>query len=117
MPLTSKDAILAVQDIKPPFEFHVPEWNDTVYLRHPTANDRDGWELYCQENKGKSQSIWRAHMASLLLCDDQGRRLFTSADEVRKLGEHSAAALHRIWEKGLELMSFSDMEVTELEKN
>lgn len=116
MPL-SKDQILAVQDVKPPFEFHVPEWDDTVYLRHPTANDRDAWELYVQDNKGKPKSIWRAHLAALLLCDAQGNRLFTTSDEIKALGEHSAPAIHRIWERGLELMNFSEMEVNELEKN
>lgn len=116
MPLT-KDQILAVQDVKPPFEFHVPEWNDTVFLRHPTANDRDAWELYAQNNKGQPKSLWRAQLAAFLICDETGRRLFNTDQEIRQLGEHSAAALHRIWERGLQLMNFSDEEVDELEKN
>lgn len=117
MPLTSKDAILGVDDIQPPTEFHVPEWNDTVYLRHPTANDRDAWEIYCRENKDKTGVQWRAHLAAVLLCDDKGKRLFTTAEEIRRLGDHSAAAIHRIWEKGLEMMAITDVEVTQLEKN
>lgn len=117
MPLSTKDSIRTLSDIQPPIEFHVPEWGDTVYLRHPTANDRDRWELYCQNNRGKAETIWRAQLAALLICDESGKRLFTSDEDIRQLGEHSAKALHRIWEKGLELMSFSDMEVTELEKN
>lgn len=117
MPLASRDAILKLQDVKPPFEFHIPEWNDTVLLKYPTANERDAWELYCQENRGKSSALWRAQLASMLLVDESGNRLFKSADDIRQLGEHNAAAIHRIWERGLELMSISDMEVTELEKN
>lgn len=117
MPLTSRDAILGLNDIQPPLEFHVPEWNDTVFLRHPTANDRDAWEIYVRENKDKPQTLWRAHLASVLLCDDKGERLFKTAEDVRKLGEHSAPAIHRIWEKGLDMMAISDVEVTELEKN
>lgn len=117
MPLTSKDAILSVQDIQPPMEFHVPEWNDTVYLRHPTANDRDAWEIYCRDNKDKAQVLWRAQLASVLICDEKGQRLFTTPDEIRKLGDHSASAIHRIWDKGLELMAITDVEVTQLEKN
>lgn len=117
MPLASKDAILGLQDIQPPVQFHVPEWNDTVLLRHPTANDRDAWEIYCRENKDKSGVLWRAQLASVLLCDESGKRIFTSAEDVRRLGERSAAAIHRIWEKGLELMAITDVEVTQLEKN
>lgn len=116
MPLT-KDQILSVQDIKPPFEFHVPEWNDTVWLRHPTANDRDAWELYVQNNKNQAKSLWRAYLAAMLICDESGRRLFTTDSEIRQLGEHSAAALHRIWQRGLELMNVTETEVNELEKN
>lgn len=117
MPLTSRESILGLQDIQPPLEFHVPEWSDTVFLRHPTANDRDAWEIYVRDNKDKSQAVWRAHLASVLLCDEKGQRLFKSADDVRQLGERSAAAIHRIWERGLQLMAISDVEVTELEKN
>ena len=117
MALSSIDAILGVRDIKAPVEFHVPEWNDTVYLRHPTANDRDEWEVHMQENRGKAKSIWRAQLAAILLCDEGGNRLFTKPDDIRRLGEHSAAAVNRIWERALELMSVTEQEVNELEKN
>lgn len=116
MPL-SKDQILAVQDVLPPLEFHVPEWNDSVLLKFPTANERDAWEVYCQSNKDKPKAIWRAELAARLIVDKDGVRMFTTPDEIRQLGDHSAAAIHRIWEKGLELMSISEQEVDELEKN
>ena len=31
--------ILALQDVPAAIEFHVPEWNDTVFLKSPSAND------------------------------------------------------------------------------
>jgi hypothetical protein len=117
MPLTSKDSILGLKDISAPLEFAVPEWNDTVYLRWPTANTRDEWEVYCRENATKPKSIWRAKLASLLLCDKDGGLLFRSADEVERLGEKSAAALHRIWERGVRMLTITESEVEELEKN
>jgi hypothetical protein len=124
MPLTSKDAILNLPDhAGEPIPFHVPEWDNgtpeadgQVFLRRPTANDRDSWELYCELNKGKAKTIWRARLASMLLCNEQGQLLFTT-DEATKLGEKNAAAMHRIWVRGLELMSITDAEVKELEKN
>lgn len=117
MPLASRDAILNVSESRGPVPFFVPEWKNEVLLRQPSANDRDAWEIYCRENKDKSNVLWRAQLASILLCDENGQRLFTTPEQIRQLGEHSAAAIHRIWERGLELMSISDMEVTELEKN
>jgi len=117
MALVSKEAILGADDKSPPVRFRVPEWGDEVLLRHPSANDRDEWELYCSENKGKRGTLWRAKLASLLLCDEDGRLLFKSPDDVQRLGEKSAAAVHRIWERGLQLMAVSEKEVDELEKN
>jgi hypothetical protein len=123
MPLTSKASILALQDLGEPIRFHVPEWDKgtpaedgIVFLRRPTANDRDSWEIYCQDHAKKPKSIWRAKLASMLLCDEAGKLLFSQA-EIEKLGEKSAAALNRIWKRGLELMTISDEEVAELEKN
>jgi len=123
MPLTTKDAILALADLGGPIEFYVQEWDlgtpeqdGTVFLRRPTANDRDAWEIYCELNKGKPKTIWRARMAAMLLCDKDGQLLFTT-DEAVKLGEKSAGALHRIWTKGLELLAVSDTEVKEIEGN
>ncbi len=116
MPLTSKDAILKIADLGEPVRLEVPEWNDIVLLRRPTANDRDAWELYCQEHNTKPKSVWRAKLASMLLCDESGKLIFSQA-EVTALGEKSAAALQRIWERGIALMRITEEEVKELEGN
>lgn len=117
MALGSKAAILGIEDTPPPELFHIPEWKADVYLRHPTANDRDEWEVYCADNRGKKGSLWRAKLASLILCDDSGRRLFTTDKEVEELGRKSAAAIHRVWEKGLSMFAVTEAEVDQLEKN
>ena len=118
MALENMGDILALQDIPKAIEFHVPEWNDTVFLRSPTANDRDAWEIYCQEEKGKpKKTIWRAKLASMLLSDRNGKVLFTDPKDIEKLGEHSASALHRIWERCLDLMKITEQEVDAMEKH
>lgn len=116
MPLTTKEAILGLKDLGQPIKFHVPEWGDDVYLRRPTANDRDAWEVYIQEHGKTPHKIWRAKLAAMMLCDADGKLLFSDR-EAEKLGERSATALHRIWERCLELMRISEQEVAELEKN
>lgn len=110
------DDILALDDIRPPQLFHVKAWARDVYLLDPTADIRDEWEVFCAANQGKRAS-WRAKLASLLLCDAEGRRLFTSDSDVAKLGKKSAKALHEIWLAGQKLLVISDEEVEELEKN
>jgi hypothetical protein len=116
MALASKKAILDLEDLGAPVKLHIPEWGDDVYLRRPTANDRDAWELYCEEHKRQPHKVWRAKLASLVLCDEEGKLLFTER-EIEQLGHKSAAALHRIWQEALKLFRITEEEVAELEKN
>lgn len=112
----SADDILGLNDIRPPQLLTVKAWGKDVYLLDPTADIRDEWEIYCAANQGKRAS-WRAKLASLLLCDEKGNRLFTSDADVAKLGKKNARALHEIWQAGQKLLSVTDEEVEELEKN
>jgi len=115
MPLTA-DELLALDDLKPPMLLHVKAWGKDVYLLDPTADIRDDWEIYCAANQGKRAS-WRAKLASLLLCDADGKRLFTSDADVVRLGKKNAKALHEIWLAGQKLLMITDEEIEELEKN
>lgn len=113
MPLTAEE-ILALDDIRAPQLLHVKAWGKDVYLLDPTADIRDEWEIFCAANQGKRAS-WRAKLASLLLCDADGKRLFTSDGDVAKLGKKNAKALHEIWEAGQKLLLITDKEIDELE--
>lgn len=113
MPLTAEE-ILAIDDIRPPQLLHVKAWGKDVYLLDPTADIRDEWEIFCAANQGKRAS-WRAKLASLLLCDADGKRLFTGDADVAKLGKKNARALHEIWEAGQKLLLITDKEIDELE--
>lgn len=110
------EEILALDDIRPPQKLFVKAWGRDVFLLDPTADVRDEWEIFCAANQGKRAS-WRAKLASLLLCDEQGNRLFTSDADVARLGKKRASALHEIWQAGQKLLSITDDEVEELEKN
>jgi len=72
--------------------------------------------MFCVANQGKKSS-WRAKLASLLLCDADGKRLFPTEADVAKLGRKSAKALHEIWQAGHKLLMITDEEIEELEKN
>jgi hypothetical protein len=111
----SGEELLDIQDLKAPTKLHVKAWGRDVFLLDPTADVRDDWEIFCSANANKKAS-WRAKLASLLLCDEAGVRLFTDAD-VPRLGKKSAAALHEIWKAGTKLLSITDEEVEELAKN
>jgi len=114
MPLTA-DELLDLADLRAPAKLYVKAWKRDVWLLDPTADVRDDWEIFCSANANKKAS-WRAKLASLLVCDEDGKRLFTDAD-ISRLGKKSAAALHEIWQAGTKLLSITDSEVEELEKN
>ncbi len=110
------DELLAIDDVGGPHRLEVKAWGGReVWLREPTADVRDEWESFCLANQGKAAS-WRAKLASLLLCDESGKPLFTAAD-VPKLGRKSAAALQEIWEAALPLVRVTDQEIKELAGN
>jgi len=113
MPLTAEE-LLSLDDIRPPQLLHVKAWGKDVYLLDPTADIRDEWEIFCAANQGKRAS-WRAKLASLLLCDADGKRLFTNDADVARLGKKNAKALHEIWEAGQKLLLITDKEIEELE--
>jgi hypothetical protein len=115
MGLSAED-ILAIDDIRAPQKLQVKAWNREVYLLDPTADIRDEWEIFCASNQGQRAS-WRAKLASLLLCDEHGKRLFVSDADVAKLGKKNARAMHEIWQAGQKLLSITDEEIEELEKN
>jgi hypothetical protein len=114
--MLTADELLALSDLRPPTKLYVKAWKQEVFLLDPTADIRDEWEIFCSQNQGKRAS-WRAKMASLLLCDADGKRLFPAEGDVAKLGRKSAAALHEIWLAGQRLLTITDAEIDELEKN
>jgi len=107
--------LLAIDDIRKPLRLTVRAWKRDVWLADPTAAMRDEWEIFCQANALKPAQ-WRAKLASLILCDEEGNRLFNEKDIVA-LSKKSASALQEIWLAGVKRMSVSDSEVEELEKN
>lgn len=115
MSITADD-ILAIDDVRPPTKLFVKAWDRDVYLLDPTADIRDEWEIFCANNVGKKAS-WRAKLAALLLCDADGKRLFVTDADVAKLGRKGARALHEIWQAGQKLLTITDQEIEELEKN
>ena len=119
MALLTRDEILQVQDL-PTEQVHVPEWGGDVLVRALTGAERDRFEQSIVEQRGKStrmnlQNI-RAKLVALTVVDEQGNRIFKDED-VKWLGNKSAAALDRIFEVAQRLSGLRDEDVEELAKN
>jgi hypothetical protein len=96
----SRDDILKAADNEPE-EVTVPEWNGSVLVRGMTGRERDAFEvsLMTQGRNGRREvntANVRAKLVVRCVVDDDGNRVFTDAD-IAELGDHSAAAVDRVY--------------------
>lgn len=116
MAYLSKDQILKSQDIATE-EVEVPEWGGTVLVRGLSGRQRDEFEGSMVERRGRRAVMNTANMRAKLVAwsvvDENGDRLFGNAD-IAELGEHSAAAVTRIYNVAAKLSGLSDEDVEEM---
>lgn len=116
MALLSRDDILNADDRKLE-EVQVPEWGGSVMIRTLSGKERDEYESGTLSVKNGKQvenfENFRARLVALCLVDEKGKRLFTARDIVT-LGNKSAAALQRVYNKCQELNAVSDEDVESL---
>lgn len=119
MALLSREEILSADDRKTE-EVEVPEWGGSVLVRTLSGKERDAYESGTITVKGGKQvenfENLRARLVALCLVDEKGVRLFTAKD-VTSLGNKSAAALQRVYNKCQELNAVTDKDVEELTEN
>lgn len=97
----TKDQILEASDLKTE-AVDVPEWGGSVNVRTMTGTDRDAFEnsLVSLDAEGKAvQNLenMRVKLLVVTLVDDNGNRLFDSAD-IAMLGRKSTAAIERVYD-------------------
>jgi hypothetical protein len=110
--ILNRDFILS-QTSLPTQEVDVPEWGGKVLIRVMTAGERDEWESYVNVNKSKDI---RARTAISVICDADGKRLFSEADMSAISNLHSKA-LDRIFEAAVILNAVGRSDIAELKKN
>ena len=114
----TRENILEVQDIQTEL-VNVPEWGKEsfVYVKGLTGAERDKFESSLMVLRGKSQTLnmanIRAKLASLTICDEDGKRLFTETD-VQALSQKSASALQRVFVVAQKLSRIGDEDIEEL---
>jgi len=116
MSVLKRDDILQADDIKREL-VPVPEWGGDIYVKGMTGAERDKFEgsLVIMRGKDKQMNMSniRAKLASMTICDENGKRLFNEND-VQALSQKSAAALQRVFEVAQKLSGISDEDVEEL---
>lgn len=118
----SAEGILGADDL-PVEDVQVPEWGGTVRVRGLSGSERDRFEARFTDNTGKravgekSFELFRARLAAACLVDDQGRKMFRSDAEVKRLGEKSAEALQRVCDVAMRLSGMTEDDAEELAGN
>ena len=111
----NKEAILSADDLKQEI-IQVPEWKGEVIIRTMTGEERDAFDSEMIRDDKKSFKNIRARFLSLIICDEQGNRLFDDK-EIAQLGKKSAAALDRLFSAGQKLNRLSNDDIEELAGN
>lgn len=122
MSFLSADDILGADDLKPE-PVAVPEWGGSVLVRGMSGTERDRFEsaMLADNMKGlakdKAMENYRARLAGACMVDSDGKRLFRSDAEVKRLGTKNAQALTRVVEVASRLSGLTDSDVDELTGN
>ena len=107
----NKAAILQADDLGRE-RIDIPEWKGHGFVRALTADEREAWEQSILDGQANAEQI-RVSFAIAVLCDDQGKPMFTQAD-AKQLRAKSGAAMDRIFEAGRKLNRIRPADVTEL---
>lgn len=113
--MLTKEQILSALDLKTE-TVNVPEWNGSVNIKTMTGTERDAFEQSVVEGEKTDLSNIRARFCSVVIVDDEGKRLFSDADIVA-LGKKSGKALGRVFDVGQKLNGLTKEDFKELEKN
>lgn len=98
--LATRDEILAAVDLQEEI-VQVPEWKLNVRIVGLTGSERDQYEAWIIQGKGKNRDVnlkqSRAKLVMMCAKDADGKRLFDEADLIR-LGAKSALPLQRLFD-------------------
>jgi hypothetical protein len=112
----SKDAIIGADDLGL-LKVSVAEWGGDVFIRVMTVGERDAYENEWVASRGKGVEDFRTKFLARCLCDEDGKLLFTTPEDVAKLAKKSAKVMSRLWQQAMEHNALSDGDVEELAKN
>jgi hypothetical protein len=118
----SADQILGADDLDYE-DVPVPEWGGTVRVRELPGTERDKFEAQFVGGKDgasiRAEGLegFRARLASAAIVDGDGKPLFRSAAETKRLGEKSATALQRVVDVAMRLSGLTGQDVEDLTGN
>lgn len=108
--LLGRDEIFAAADTQVE-DVAVPEWGGSVRIRGLSGSERDQYEAWIIQGRGKNRDVnlkqARAKLVMMCAVDAEGKRIFDEADLIR-LGAKSALALQRVFDKASALSGLDE---------
>jgi len=79
----------------------IPEWGGAVHFRPMSGAERDVFDQRVMKDREGGHMPGRALIASMVLCDADGNRIFAESD-ADALGKKNASALSRIVNRAMQ---------------
>jgi len=113
----TKDQILRADDLKVK-EVKVKEWGGSVRLKEMNGLERDEFEsrFSSLSEEGKNMEAI-AYMLSLVMVDENGRRLFDKPEELQELTKKNPNVLVRLFDQASSLNALGADDVDDAKKN
>jgi len=117
---TDKQTILALKSRLKVEPVEIDGLDAPIFVRGLNGRERDGFENACFQQRGKQRVMTTENIRAKLLvraiCDDQGARLFTDADE-NDLGTIPADILDRLFTVAQKLSGLAAGDIEEMTGN
>lgn len=89
-------------------------------MRVMSGSERDGFEAWFMESKNRKAGLvgFRARLAALTLCDEEGARMFgDSPEDLQRLGSLPAPVLQRVFEAAQKHNAMTEEDIEEIAGN
>lgn len=109
----SRDDILSCNDLKIEELDLTEEWGGPVYIQSLDGYRQDEFQ---ELTDGEYKKNTLAKVAIMVVCDEDGKPLFTNKDTAQ-LNRKSSAALNKILRKVIEMNVVNDEDIDDMAKN
>jgi len=90
-----RETIVSAEDINYT-TVHIEEWDADVRLKSLSASDTEKLERYQEKNKDRPEQDYMGYLATLVIVDEENKRVFDKPGDAKILGSKSVAALSKL---------------------
>ena len=81
----------------------IEEWDETIRVKSLSASDTEKLERYQEKNKDRPDQDYMGYLATLVIVDEDNKRVFDKPGDAKLLGSKSVSALSKVLKAASEL--------------